>query len=227
MNKKFLLVVFIILILTVVGVYFFRKTTAGRNKINLDDPNQVFNITAPSDFDEYKKQRLEEKITAAKDLYAAKKDDTWTWIVIGNMYEFARDFDRAILAYEKTASLNQSEYISITNLAYIYENEKNDYAKAEEYYKKVVELNGANPIQHINLARLYEFKMNKLDEAEKVYMNGLEMTNNNPDLLVAAIRFYQRADNAEKISEYVGKLLQLYPDNPTYQQDFASLLKKT
>lgn len=238
MKKKFILVLVAVNLLIIAGLVYWQ---VGKNQgsilgmfkigqktttINWDNPDEVFNIRIPDDFDANKSERLGEKIIAAKDLYATKKDETWTWIVIGNMYQFALDFDRAIGAYEKSTSLNEGEYISRTNLAYIYENEKKDYAKAEEYYKKVVELNGANPFQHINLARLYEFKMNKTEDAEKVYLAGLEITSNNPDLLVAVIRFYQRANKADKVAEYAGQLLKLYPDNELYKNDFGSLVEK-
>lgn len=222
MRKKF---IFVVILLIAVGLVYW-QLSKNQGSINWDNPDEVFNIKTPDDFDANKSERLGEKIIAAKDLYATKKDETWTWIVIGNMYQFALDFDRAIGAYEKSASLSEFEYISRTNLAYIYENEKKDYAKAEEYYKKVAELNGTNPVQHINLARLYEFKMNKIEDAEKVYLAGLELTSNNPDLLVAVIRFYQRADKADKVAEYASQLLKLYPDNELYKNDFGLLVEK-
>lgn len=214
-----------IIILVVFGIVFWQVNKENEGGLALDNQEQIFNVKAPADFDLARLEKLEEKITSAKNLYNTKKDETWTWITIGNMYEFAHDYDRAIGAYEKAASMNDAEYISRMNLAYLFENQKKDYAKAEEYYKKVVELNGGNPDQYINLARLYEFKMNKSDEAEKIYTTGLEKTSNNPDLLVATIRFYQRQNNAEKISEYAGLLLKLFPDNEAYKSDFSALVK--
>lgn len=199
------------------------KTT--QKAIDWDNMDQVFSIKAPDDFDAAKLGRLEEKITNAKNLYQIKKSETWTWVTIGNMYEFVRDYDRAIGAYEKVATINNLEYISQMNLAYIYENQKKDYTKAEGYYKKVIELNGTNPEQYINLARLYEFKMNRNDEAEKVYLDGLNKTSNNPDLFVPLIRFYERNKNTEKMNEYAEKLLKLYPDNEAYKNDFGALIK--
>lgn len=213
-----------------VGYHFWslkdKKIATQQNSVNLDDPNQVFNVVAPADFDENKKQRLEEKIAAAKDLYANKRNDTWTWVVIGNMYEFAHDYDRAILAYEKTLSINSSEMISLSNLGYIYEHQKSDFQKAEEYYKKVVAIYSQIVDNYLNLAKLYEFRMNQPDEAEKVYLLGLENTNNNSDLLVATIYFYQRMNKTDKIAEYAGKLLELYPKNELYQNDFGPLINK-
>ncbi len=225
MSRKNLLILSVIIILAVIGVVFWQVNKKIEGRINWDNTEEVFNIKIPSDFDSNKSERLEGKITNAKNLYNTKKDETWTWITIGNMYEFAHDYDRAIGAYQKAASLNDAEYISRMNLAYLYENQKKDYANAEEYYKKVIEIDPNNSDQYINLARLYEFKVNKPDEAEKMYLTGLEKTSNNPDLMVATIRFFERQNNAEKVKEYVGLLLKLYPDNDAYKNDFGALIK--
>lgn len=225
MKKKIILALAAAILLIVVYLVYWQASKSGKStEFNWDNPDWVFNIKIPDNFDAAHLERLGEKIIASKQLYTEKKNETWTWITIGNMYEFARDYDRAIGAYQRVAALNESEYISRMNLAYIYENQKNDYVKAEEYYKKVMELSDTNPGHYINLARLYELKMNKLDEAEKVYTTGLEKTNNNSDLLIAAIYFYQRTNNAEKVAEYSSKLLKLYPDNANYKSDFGSLV---
>jgi tetratricopeptide (TPR) repeat protein len=196
-----------------------------KKTINLDNPDEIFTITIPDNFDDARKERLSEKISQSRVLYDTKKDDTWTWITIGSMYEFVHDYDRALAAYERAASLNPGEFISRTDIAYIYENNKINYPKAEEYYKKVLEISPNNPDSYINLARLYEFKMNKPEEAEKIYLAGLEKTNNYSDLLVMTIRFYQNRANAGKVSEYSKLLLMLYPDNPVYIQDFGAFVK--
>lgn len=200
-----------------------------RNKnnstISLDNSEQIFNVIAPDDFDAAHLERLEGKITTAKDLYEKQKDDTWTWIVIGNMYEFAHDYDRAIVAYEKSAAMNESEYISRMNLAYIYENQKKDFAVAEKYYKEVLKLTPGNPANYVSLAKLYEFKMERVGDAEKTYLDGLAGTGDNPDLLVALVRFYKRQSMADKAAERAKALVELFPDNDAYKSDFADLIK--
>lgn len=213
------------MLMAAIVTWLLLTNKSGSPKISLENPDQLFNVIAPDDFDANRLERLGEKIAAAKTLYADKPGDTWTWITIGNMYEFVHDYDRAIGAYEKAANLNEAEYISRMNLAYIYQNQKKDYVKAEGYYKKVVELNSANPENYLNLAQLYEFKMNQPDEAEKVYLAGLEKVRGSSDLLVAIISFYQRADNMEKAAEYARQLLKLYPDNELYKKDFGALAK--
>lgn len=238
MNKKRILIVIIGIVIALAGGGYWWgrnqglsitdtvRVIVGKEKsFDVNDPGSLFEVAVPEDMNDAEKQRLGDKINLSKTLYDTKKDETWTWITIGNMYEFAEDYDRAIAAYTHASDLNASEYISRMNIAYIYENYKEEYTKAEEYYKKVIEINPNNPDNFINLARLYEFKMQKRAEAEEVYIDGLTKTKNNSDLIVTLIRFYQRQNNSAKVTEYSKLLLSLYPDNDTYRQEFADFVK--
>lgn len=197
-----------------------RKITGKEKVLPIDDPSQLFLVVPPEHFNDVQKERLGDKINLSRTLYDTKKEETWTWITIGNMYEFAEDYDRAISAYAHVEELNPLEYISQINIAYIYENYKKDYKKAEEYYKKVLEMNPNSPDNYSNLARLYDLKMDRAEDAERVYLEGLTKTKNYPDLLVMLIRFYQKHANAEKVAEYSKLLLRLHPDNEVYRRDF-------
>lgn len=225
---KIILVVVAVLALLAGGLFFYKdKLKIGLPIFgdNLDTSEKIFAITAPDNFDDFRKGRLQEKIDQAKLLYAEKPNDTWTWIVIGNMYEYAKDYDRAIIAYKKTVSINDSEYISRLNLAYIYENQKQDYSTAEKYYKEVLELTPTNPENYLNLAKLYDLKIQAKDLAETIYLDGLKKTGNNPDLLVAMINFYQKYNDQENAIKYAKVLLQNFPDDERYKNDFGSLIK--
>lgn len=229
MSKKNIYIVVVVVVFLLIGGWWYLwrwPFNLGQNQSwDINNSEQIFSLKAPDDFDTFKLERLEEKKTLAKDLYDRNKQDTWTWINIGNMYEFARDYDRAIWAYQYVISLNKFEYISRTNLAYIYENIKNDYVIARKYYMEVTELNYTNPDSYFNLANLYEFRMKNIVEAENVYIKGLRNTNNYSDLLVAAIRFYERQNNSVKLAENAKLLLELYPDNEVYKQDFSRYVK--
>ncbi|MDO8499703.1 MAG: hypothetical protein Q7S66_03510 [bacterium] len=233
MSKKsiYIIITVVVAFAALGGAWYYSQPRSNTDAIvktanwDVNNADKIFSLQAPDDFDTFKLGILEEKKAAARNLYDTKKDDTWTWISIGNMYEYAHDYDRAILTYQYAASLNPGEYISRMNLAYIFENEKKDFATAEKYYKEVINLNYANPENYTNLARLYEFKIKNLAEAEKTYADGLVKSGNYPDLLVATIRFYQRQNNAAKVGETARLLLQLNPDNATYQEEFGLFLK--
>ncbi len=238
MNKKNLFIILILIVIVVLGGGYWwaqskgitigdaaKKITGNSSSGDLEDPSTMFEVEIPVGFNDTQKERLNDKINLSRNLYDTKKDETWTWITIGNMYEFAEDYDRAIAAYERAAELNQAEYISRLNIAYIYENYKQDYSKAEEYYKKVIELSPGNPDTYVQLARLYDFKMGQPDNAEQTYLLGLQKINNHPDILVMLIRFYQQHTNTAKVAEYSKLLLTLNPTNEAYKRDFGEFAK--
>lgn len=227
-SYKFVVIVVVVLALAGVGIFLFKDKI--QNKLSflgdkLSNAEQIFAVKAPDNFDEFRTSRLQEKIDQARQLYVEKPNDTWTWIVIGNMYEYAKDYDRAILAYKKTISINAGEYISRLNLAYIYENQKKDYSAAEKYYQEVLNLTPTNPESYLNLAKLYDLKIKSKELAEKMYLDGLVKTGNNPDLLVELVNFYQKYNDKENAVKYAKILLQNFPNDERYKDDFADLIK--
>ena len=228
LSKKNILIFVCLLLLAAVAVFVVWYQRVGREEtknLSLDNPEQLFNVVVPADFDDAKKERLAEKLAEARVLYEKNKEDNWTWVVLGNMYEFVRDYDRAILAYEKATELNKNTITAILSLADIYERQKKNYALAEEYYKKAIAIDNTKPDIYITLAKLYEFRLNQLDKSEGAYLQGLQNLENNADLLVGLITFYQRTNNTAKAGEYARKLLILFPDDVGYQKDFGALAK--
>lgn len=224
MSKKYILILLVIVVvLAIVGIIYWQ---ANKKAASLwDDPVKVFNVEAPASFSDYQKDRLADKITEAKTLYETKKGETWTWIIMANMYKFAEDYDSAIGAYEKVLSIQPLEVISMGNLAHIYEKYQPNYEKAEYYYKRLLEATPGVPSYNIDYAKFCDNKLGSQEKAEEAYLNGLQNTDNNPDMLIAVIRFYQSRNNTEKVSEYSKLLLELNPDNELYKQDFGTLVK--
>ncbi len=222
MSKKYILLLIVVLLLVAVGCWYWLTSP---KSVNWDNPVEVFNVEAPASFSDYQKDRLEEKITEAKKLYETKKGDTWTWIVIANMYKFVEDYDRAIGAYERVLSIQPMEVISMGNLAHIYEKYQPNYEKADYYYKRLLEAVPGVPNYNIDYAKFCDNKLGDQDKAEEAYLNGLQNTDNNPDMLIAVIRFYQGRNNMEKVSEYSKLLLELNPDNELYKQEFGEFAK--
>ena len=78
MKKTFF--VLLIIILVGVGVYFFvikDRADSDALTVNWDNPEEVFNIDIPANFDEFKKERLEEKIAQARELYDERFCRMW------------------------------------------------------------------------------------------------------------------------------------------------------
>ena len=209
---------FSLFILVIMSIYFvFIKK---ENNI-LNNSESIFSITIPEDFDEYKIERLENKIVEARKAYEENKDDNWTWIMIGDIYKFVKDYDRAILAYEKSLELQPKDIVSTLNLATIYEKYSIDYDKAEKYYNNAIQILPQSPDVYKRLAKFYWLKMNRIDDAEIIFLEGLDKTNNHSDSLTEIISFYKKTDQLEKERLYIDKLLELYPDNELFQQEYG------
>ena len=137
-----------LIFLVLSGTFFYfllfkdktKKDIAG---IGWDNPEEVFNIQIPAGFNEYQIQRAEGKKTEARKLYNTKKEDTWTWIVIGNMYKFVEDYDRAIELKEDYADAYYSRGISRINL--------NDYSRGCDDLIRAKGLGYAAAEKHINM----------------------------------------------------------------------------
>lgn len=221
MSKKRIVVLITILVLVVLGVFYLYQP----EKVDWDNPDYVFNIEIPEDFDEYKIERVNAKIEEAKALFEQRHEDNWAWVVLGNLYEFVHDYGRAVYAYEKSLAMSPYDITSTLNLASIYEKQFADWEKAEYYYKKAIEIHSQNPDLYDRLAKFYYQKLNNYPLAEKVYVEGLQKVGEHPDLLTDIIRFYERADKPEPRIFYIKRLLELYPDNEIYQNEFGHLIK--
>ena len=222
--KIYLLLVFILLIAGAIFVWW-RQSQLNQKQVDWDNPDYVFDIKIPSDFDQTKIDRLQAKITEARKVYAEKKDDNYTWDIIGNMYEFAKDYERALLAYKKSFEKQPKDIIAILNIATIYEEYIIDYQEAEKYYSQAIAIFPQMPDVYQRLANLYWHKMDKLQEAETTYIQGIEQTAGKPELMVSLINFYGQTGQIDKQKASAQKLLELYPDNELYKRDFGSLIE--
>jgi tetratricopeptide (TPR) repeat protein len=215
------------LILVLIGIAFFwwRQNNPIAKTMDWGNPDYVFDIQIPADFDQNKIDRLQGKITEARKAYDERVDDNYTWDIIGNMYEFVRDYDRALVVYQKSLAKQPNDVIAILNIATIYEEQKKDYKEAEKYYSQAIVLFPEMPDVYERLANLYWHKMNKLQEAETTYIQGIDQTVGKPELIVSLINFYEKTEQLEKQKASAKKLLELYPDNEVYQRDFGNLVK--
>ncbi|MFA6253175.1 MAG: tetratricopeptide repeat protein [Patescibacteria group bacterium] len=223
-KKIYLLLVVFLLVIGSLFVWWYQNQQS-KIKVDWDSPDYVFDIKIPDDFDQTKKDRLELKLTEARKAYAEKKEDNYTWDIIGNMYEFVRDYDRALVAYQKSVAKQPKDVIAILNIATIYEEQKKDYQEAEKYYSQAVVIFPQMSDLYQRLANLYWHKMNKLQEAETTYVQGIEQTSNKPELITSLINFYEKTGQIDKQKASARKLLELYPDNEVYKKDYGYLVK--
>lgn len=224
-KNKVLLVLFILAIIALILFWFFIKPQQNILSIDWDNPDSIFVLDIPDDFDEDKIERLQSKIDNAKQLLDEKPDDNWTFVTIGNMYEFVRDYDRALLAYEKSLSIQPNDITSILNIATIYEKYQPNFEEAEKYYSRAITIFSQLPDLYNRLARLYWLKMDRVADAETIFLQGIANSQEHPDALLNIIDFYERTEQPDKQIIYVTRLLELYPNEELYQQEWGHLIE--
>lgn len=224
-NKAIIVLIVILVLVAAGGIYFLSVRDKNDTKVggNWDDPEYVFDIKIPEDFDEGKLERVNMKMDEARALFENRHEDSWAWITLGNLYEFVYDDDRAAVAYEKALDVSPYSITAVLNLASLYERHE-DFGQAEYYYKRAIEVNSSSPDPYDRLAKFYYQKLKDNEKAEQVYLEGLQNIPDHPDLLVNIIRFYERTNNRERQVFYAKRLLELYPDNEAYKSDFGPLV---
>jgi len=225
MKNKILFLLVVLLIIAGAIFYFWSERENNSVQMPEETEEQLFNITLPTDFDEYEIARVNGKLGDLKEMYQKDKEDTNFWLGLGNLRSFVRDYQGAIDAYLKCLEINPLNIVANINIADVYEKKLEDFAKAEEYYQKAIDNQFNNPDLYNRLARLYYLKMDQPAEAEKTFLEGLQKTDNYPDLLVGLINFYKQQNRTEDKVKYIKILLELYPNNQLYQQTYSKFIE--
>jgi len=228
MNKKkiiiFSIIFLFILVVGITGVYFFFFKKS-QPVFDYNNEAFVFNINKQGEFDRDRLNRLEEKRVLALDLYRKEINDNWTWITIGNYYEYARDYDKAVFAYKRVMELNSNDTMALSNLAHIYDRQFSNYEEARNYYDKLITAVPYLYENYIDLANMYEYKMQKPTKAAETYLVGLQNLPGHPNLLIGLIRYYVRQNDLIEARKYAEILFKQDPNNETYLRDFGKLLE--
>ncbi len=228
MNKKNKIIIFSVIILFVavgiIGSYFvfFKKSPS---VFDYNNETLVFTVNKQGDFDQNRLDRLEEKRLQSLESYRKDKNDNWTWVAIGNYYEYARDYDKAILAYERVLELNSNDTMALSNLAHIYEKQFSNYEEARSYYDQLITAVPFLYENYIDLANMYEYKMQKPTKAAEIYLTGLQNIPGHSNLLIGLIRYYVRQNDLTEAKKYAEILFKKDPNNELYKRDFGKLLE--
>jgi tetratricopeptide (TPR) repeat protein len=225
MKKKLVYSGILVIILLVIFAWFYFKNNSNIGNVDWTNSEVVFNIAIPEDFEAHQIERLQEKIATAKKAYTEEPDDNYTWVIVADAYKFARDYERAILAYEKSLVMQPDDVISVINLGTIYEKYQIDYNKAEEYYSRAISIFPQMPDLYDRLAKLYWQRMDRIEDAETIYLQGLEATDQNSEVYKKLIVFYEIFEERVKLKFYVQEYLELYPEDTTVKQEWGYLLE--
>lgn len=216
MNKKFQILLGVLVVLFL--GYILIPAGQPSNKIQkaTDFLPLIENINS-NDFEEGVAIRVESKKNAVLEAIASKSEEGWTWVMVGNLFEFVDDYDTAIASYEYAISFGPSMISAQMSLGSIYKSYKVDYEKSISHYKEAIEIDDSIPQPYLDIAQIYEFRLDQSEKAEKILLEGIKTNPSGPQLLTGIIKYYQRQGNIEQATVHAKKLLDFYPDEPQFQ----------
>lgn len=209
------------------AVYFYYKTS--RDSLALKFSRELFEIIASDSNDWHAHFILAEIASRQGDDSAAifgyrnaLKKAEWNpeiWIRLGGLYFDKRDYDEAIelLAVAKDYFPNDFTINLILGLAY---SQKGLFPESEPYLKNAAYFNPNNPM----VLSAYAFTLNQLkkqEEAVEYLKRSLQFDSSNFELWGMLGMIYNSLKEWEKCDEAYLKALELAPDNPLLNNNYA------
>lgn len=220
-NKLVLLVALVVLVAA--GLYWKGEEPSMEawqtHLVNQDIDAAVADV----DFSSFDQERIRLKMNDARARLTDAPEDSWTWVVVGNLFSFVEEHEKALFAYERALEFEQSISAAL-NIATLQRKEFQDYEKAEEYYRMALTFDKEYFQAYLDLAQMFEFNMDRADKVLPILDEGLTVLPQHPDLLIAKIAFHKRQGNIEEMKELIRELFEAYPSNETYRNQFESLL---
>lgn len=198
---------------------FFGGSSQDIDSITIDP---FARVRIPTDIDAATKAVFEQKIAATKQMYTEKPLIWESWIAIGNLYVLLKDYDSALVAFQKSLDLQSNNIIAHRNMAEVHRT-KGDFEQAATQYRLAIQNNFPDTELYIELANLYYKQLKKPDEAEKVLTGAIQRLGPKADLLLALIDLYKTTGNSEKYIEGVQALRRNYPNEERYRRAFPDV----
>lgn len=113
--------------------------------------------------------KLKQYAQAEATLMAITTDDkalSGPWVVLGDIANEQKNYDKAITSYQKAISLNDKNVNAYMHLA-LAQRQHGDFLKAQNTYAKILSIWRDCPEAHLNLAVLYDLYLNHPLRAQK------------------------------------------------------------
>jgi tetratricopeptide (TPR) repeat protein len=140
--------------------------------------------------------------------------DVTTWIKLGEAYNAAGDFEKAIKCYDKATVESYEEKYAVpilTGLAEVYP-KIGDFEKEAETYTKLLKKVPKEPFIWKKAARAYE-RVGKIQEAKLYYSGALNLSPRDPNLLYHYSFFCEKMDQMDNAITTLEKALELRPES--------------
>ncbi len=214
MNKKWLGIIIIVLILGVSAYFYYDY-----NKQNSQP--EILQIDTELEMNEIQSElydQLKQDIAVDPEDYSAR-------FKLGRLKQDLLDKQGAIEIYEELLQENPEDIAVLQNMADMYYSLKN-YEKAEELNLQILEITPKWVNAYRNLLMIYQFQLQDKKEKfadllDKALEKAPELKN---DLLGIGVRYYDDVmNNKEKTIEYLEEKLKVDPDDSVAKQRLQEL----
>jgi len=219
-------------IVTIIILIVFCSVYISKNKVNAPEiMNNNFQELSNTDFSNVDSEMPEESLDNIKEVYFDIQEkleidplDYDANIVKANILYRTKEYDKAILVYQKLAELNPDDYATYKSMGDVYYAQKK-YEEAESAYLTALKNNAHNPTVYSQLAELYKHHLTDDNNGiKKFFEDGIENLGVNRFNLIQAY-----ADYLEYIGEIENSITQWkivsaeFPDNQPIKDRITEL----
>ncbi|MDQ2840217.1 MAG: tetratricopeptide repeat protein [Acidobacteriota bacterium] len=171
------------------------------------------------------KQLAEAAIADLKEVVKTSPQSEDSWIRLGILQRSDKQDDAAMASFEKAASINPRSAPAFLNQAVLLESQGKK-KEASAAYNKVLGIDPQNTLALNNLAFLNAEEGTNLDQAMTWATKAQQQVPNSPDVSdTLGYVYYQKNLNSEALQIF-RKVVQDYPQNPTFHFHLAMALLK-
>ncbi len=225
-------IVMLILAAVIFSVYYLKNEVKAPEEIKTI--NSEFQKSTDTDFSkadpnmpEEVLNKLKESYNSAKKILKENQYDLNANIIKANILYQTKEYEKAIVIYEKLGELNPGDYLSFKSLGDVYYTQK-EYKKAEEAYLTAIKNNPRNPNVYSQLSEIYEYHLRgDAEKIEKFYQDGIEnLGSNRFNLIQSYASYLENIGEYKKSIEQWKIIFEQFPDNQPIKDKIKELETK-
>ncbi|MGK5091814.1 tetratricopeptide repeat protein [Deltaproteobacteria bacterium TL4] len=149
------------------------------------------------------------EVVIAAPVPAKRGKEASKWFDRGIRYQKKKQWDSAIVAYNKAAELSPEDPDIYNNLGAVYANTK-EYDKALEQYEKSLELDPKS-VKTLNNAGVVHMQKEQWTDAENKFRRGMASDLDTPESYVNLSLMYKKSDRVDDSLAILNQTLTLFP----------------
>ncbi len=143
-------------------------------------------------------------------------------LINGIKFHTNKDYENAKILYNRVLNSEPLNYNALRHLGILYQDQHN-YREAYEYFIKAVKAN-TNGFEALNNLGTIHLHNKSYDLALKCFKRSLEINNKYVPTINNLAGYYHKKNEAKKSLHFATQALELQPDNPMAQNQYAKAL---